>query len=37
MVGACSTHKRNENKYKVMVENPNGMRSLGRRGRGWED
>jgi hypothetical protein len=35
--GACGTHGIGEKVYKVLVENPEGKRPLGRPGRRWED
>jgi hypothetical protein len=35
--GTCSTHRRGEKLYKVLVGNPEGKRPLGRPRRRWED
>jgi hypothetical protein len=35
--GACSTHRRGEKVYKVLVGKPEGKRPLGRPKRRWED
>jgi hypothetical protein len=37
MDGTCSTHGRDENAFKSLVEKPDGKRPLGRPSRRWED
>jgi hypothetical protein len=37
MDGACSTHGRDENAYKVMFRKPEGKRPLAKPRRRWED
>jgi hypothetical protein len=34
---ACSTHGEMRNAYRILVEEPEGKKPLGRHKRGWED